>query len=67
MIEETLAPPEGVVELAKISEEEKPRVEIPLLQLDQRLRGFGEVELGYTPAMAIEEARRCLKCDLEER
>ncbi len=66
MIEETLAPPEGVAELAEISEEEKPRVEIPLLQLDQRLRGFREVELGYTRAMAIEEAKRCLKCDLEE-
>jgi len=67
MIEETLAPPEGVVKLAEISEEEKPRVEIPLLQLDQRLRGFTEVELGYTQAMAMEEAQRCLKCDLEER
>ena len=67
MIEEALAPPEGVVTLAEISEEEKPRVEIPLLQLDQRLRGFREVELGYTPAMAIEEAQRCLRCDLEER
>jgi NADPH-dependent glutamate synthase beta subunit-like oxidoreductase len=35
--------------------------------VEERLRGFGPVELGYTPEQAREEAGRCLHCDLEER
>jgi len=67
MIEEILAPPEVALALVKIEEEEKRRVLIPSLSIEQRLRGFMEVELGYTQAMAMEEAKRCLRCDLEEQ
>ena len=67
MIEEVLVPPEVVPAPVKIEEEEKRRVPIPSLPIDERLRGFTEVELGYTQAMATEEAKRCLRCDLEER
>ncbi|MFA5026246.1 MAG: FAD-dependent oxidoreductase [Candidatus Methylomirabilota bacterium] len=39
-----------------------PRPQMPELPPDQRVTSFREVELGLTPAMAREEARRCLAC-----
>jgi ferredoxin len=39
------------------------RVPIPRLPLRERLGGFRPVELGFDEAMAMEEARRCLRCD----
>lgn len=42
------------------------RVVIPSLAIDDRLRGFDEVELGLTEEMATAEGRRCWRCDLEE-
>ncbi len=66
IIDETLAPPEG--EAAPLEEaEEKRRPVMPILPVKQRLDGFGQVEIGYSKEMAIEEAERCLRCDLEER
>jgi NADH-quinone oxidoreductase subunit F len=66
ILEEKLAPPEG--NIAPLEEtEEKRRPEMPLLNLKERLAGFNQVELGYDEEMAIEEAKRCLRCDLEER
>ncbi len=65
-IEETLAPPEGA--LAPLEEaEEEPRVEIPSLPVDERLKDFSQVEQSLSEKMAIKEAERCLRCDLEER
>jgi NADH-quinone oxidoreductase subunit F len=65
-IDETLAPPEG--ELAPLEEaDEEPRVEVPALPVAERLKGFDQVELGLSEKMAIKEAKRCLRCDLEER
>ncbi|MFQ6122720.1 MAG: NADH-quinone oxidoreductase subunit NuoF, partial [Dehalococcoidales bacterium] len=65
-IDETLAPPEEA--MAPLEEaEEKWRPEMPTLPVEQRLSNFSQVELGYTDEMAIEEAMRCLRCDLEER
>ncbi|TET39083.1 MAG: hydrogenase, partial [Dehalococcoidia bacterium] len=66
-IEERLVPPEEVVALPEVEiAEEKHRPPMPSLPIAERLRGFAEVELGFTKAMAIEEAKRCLMCDLEE-
>jgi NADPH-dependent glutamate synthase beta subunit-like oxidoreductase len=66
VIDETLAPPEG--EVAPVEEaEEKRRPPIPTLPLEQRHSSFAEVELSLGDGMAIEEARRCLRCDLEEK
>jgi NADPH-dependent glutamate synthase beta subunit-like oxidoreductase len=66
VIDETLAPPEG--EVAPLEEaEEKRRLQMPTLPLEQRINDFAQVELGYNEQMAIEEAKRCLRCDLEER
>jgi NADH-quinone oxidoreductase subunit F len=64
-IDEILAPPEGKV--APLEEtEERWRPQAPTLPLKQRLSSFAQVELGYSEEMAIEEAGRCLRCDLEE-
>jgi NADH-quinone oxidoreductase subunit F len=45
---------------------EKPRVNMPKLPVNKRVNNFDIVELGYNSDSAIEEAGRCLKCDLEE-
>ena len=67
VIDETLAPPEGEVTPAEEAEEEKRRPQMPALPLEQRLSSFANVELGLSEEMAIEEAKRCLRCDLEEK
>ncbi len=43
----------------------KPRSPVQLLPLEDRITGFEEIEIGYTEEQAREEARRCLRCDLE--
>jgi heterodisulfide reductase subunit A-like polyferredoxin len=40
------------------------RVKMPRADMAARLRGFTEIEQGYTPEQAIAEARRCLACGL---
>ena len=65
VIDETLVPAEEE-ELPEIEEEEKPRISIPSLPLCDRLNNFAEVELSLGEEAAVEEARRCLRCDLEE-
>jgi NADH-quinone oxidoreductase subunit F len=65
-IDETLAPPEGAVEPLGEAEEER-RVEAPALPVSERLESFKVVELGLDEKRAIKEAKRCLRCDLEER
>ena len=37
---------------------------VPMPQQDprDRIHNFGEVALGYTPEMAVQEAKRCLHC-----
>lgn len=43
----------------------KPRFPIRALPPEKRIMGFDEIEIGYTEEQAREEARRCLRCDLE--
>jgi len=66
-IDEVLAPPEEVApyDIEEI-EGEKYRPPMNMLPLDERLKGFAQVELGFDEGKAIEEAKRCLRCDLEE-
>jgi NADPH-dependent glutamate synthase beta subunit-like oxidoreductase len=45
---------------------ESKRVEMPSLPIEDRLRGFDEVELGLSEEMAMAEGKRCWRCDLEE-
>jgi succinate dehydrogenase/fumarate reductase iron-sulfur protein len=71
-IRETLAPLEHEIlalakdELIPLRErEKKPRVTMCTISIDGRLNSFAEVELGFSDEQAIEEAKRCLRCDLE--
>jgi NADH-quinone oxidoreductase subunit F len=66
IIDEVLATPEEIEALPELEEGEKYRISIPTLALSERLGSFAEVELGLGEEMAIEEAKRCLRCDLEE-
>jgi len=43
---------------------QKRRVQIPYLLLEKRLQDFSLVELSFNEKMALEEANRCLRCDL---
>ena len=56
------------VEPIELSEEEietLERPEMPRSPVAERTNNFQEVELGFTEELAIMEARRCLRCDLE--
>ena len=53
------------VELTDKEIEELQKPAVPLLSLNERSGSFKEVELGFTEQMAITEAKRCLRCDLE--
>jgi len=62
-----LRQPEKRLEIPRAVEtpEEKERVRMPTLTLKRRLGSFQEVNLGYSAQKAMEEAKRCLRCDLE--
>ncbi len=53
------------VELTEQEIEEAERPSIPCLPVGERRNNFSEVDLNITEEMAIREARRCLRCDLE--
>ena len=53
------------IELTDKEIEELQKPGMPLLPVEERSGNFKEVELGFTEEMAIKEARRCLRCDLE--
>jgi NADPH-dependent glutamate synthase beta subunit-like oxidoreductase len=64
----TVTRPAIRVEAVELSEEELEslrRPQMPVLSPAERLNSFKEVELGFTETQAIQEARRCLRCDLE--
>jgi formate dehydrogenase beta subunit len=66
IIDECLIPPEKVD--PKIGRDgdfaDRRKPIMPCLHIKQRLADFTEVELGYAEPTAIEEAKRCLRCDL---
>jgi len=45
--------------------EEQPRVAVPTLPVQKRKTSFAEVELAFSEERARQEAKRCLRCDLE--
>ncbi len=53
------------VELTDAEIEELKKPSVPTLALEERSEGFKEVVLGFPAEMAIREAKRCLRCDLE--
>lgn len=62
-IDEMLAPPEEETALLE-DVEIGGRTQLRTLPPDQRIRSFARVELGLRDEEAIEEARRCLRCDI---
>ncbi|MEM3361572.1 MAG: FAD-dependent oxidoreductase [Nitrososphaeria archaeon] len=52
------------VNVEEVSESSK--VPIKLLPVEVRVRGFSEVELGYSVEEAVKEAKRCWRCDWYE-
>jgi NADH-quinone oxidoreductase subunit F len=67
-INEVLAPPEEGLPAreAREVEGEKYRPPLPMVTLELRNKGVAHVELGFDKDQAVEEAKRCLWCDLEE-
>jgi NADPH-dependent glutamate synthase beta subunit-like oxidoreductase len=56
------------VEAVELSDEEVKglkRPDMPSIPVTQRIESFKEVELGFSEADAMVEAKRCLRCDLE--
>jgi NADH-quinone oxidoreductase subunit F len=45
--------------------EEQPRISAPTLSVQKRKVSFDEVELAFSAKKAGQEAKRCLRCDLE--
>ncbi len=66
-IEERLAPPEDVSKLPPVETETKARYRPSMkhLPMEHRVGSFDQVEKPYSKKDAIEEASRCLRCDLD--
>jgi NADH-quinone oxidoreductase subunit F len=59
--------PKRMVEQLEVPDEEIERLKrekMPCLKVAKRVKNFDEVETGYTEKMCIDEAKRCLRCDL---
>ena len=50
------------MELTKKERIKLPQQEMPTQSASERIKNIEEVPLGYTPEMAIAEAKRCLQC-----
>jgi len=57
---------ESVSQEVDESWEVQPRVAEPTLPVRKRKKSFAEVELAFSEKKARQEARRCLRCDLEK-
>jgi NADH-quinone oxidoreductase subunit F len=60
----------GVIAGAAVQEIEEtwdiqPRLAVRTLPVPERRASFAEIELGFSEEVAIQEAKRCLRCDLE--
>ena len=45
---------------------EAKRPAMPVQAPRERIKNFGQIELSYSETVACEEAKRCLRCDIEE-
>jgi len=45
--------------------EVQPRLAVPTLPVQERKASFAEIELSFSEERAGQEAKRCLRCDLE--
>jgi len=63
------APPEGPITPLDMFErlnKERQHPAIQYISMEERGNSFSEVELGLTEEMAVEEGKRCLRCDIEQ-
>ena len=63
-----ISPPEEEIEIPMTIEEEvkeMPRTRMPEVDVVERIKDFREVELGFSREIALKEAGRCLRCDVE--
>ncbi|MFA4911791.1 MAG: hypothetical protein WC649_12235 [Desulfobacteria bacterium] len=42
-----------------------PRTPVLEIPVAERIGNFKEVEMGFSRKIAMDEARRCLRCDIE--
>ena len=56
---------EAVTRIEEETWEAQPRLEVPRLPTERRKQSFEEIELSFSEDRAKQEARRCLRCDLE--
>jgi len=66
----TLCRPSMYVDPVELTEEEIEHAQspsMPRLPVKARQKNFSEVELGMTEDLAVKEARRCLRCELETK
>jgi NADH-quinone oxidoreductase subunit F len=63
-----VAPPEAKIDIPLVIDEdnpEAPQTKMPEVHGPERKQSFIEVELGFTLEQALQEAKRCLRCDAE--
>ena len=58
---------ETLLALGEEAIEAQPRLQPKMIPAQERIRDFREVEVGLDELQAREEARRCLRCDLEKK
>jgi len=56
----------GIDELVEIEPSQEKRTKMPCLPIEERKKGFQEIELGFSQEEALKEAKRCLRCDIEK-
>ena len=64
VVSEPVAIPDDRAPLSDEEIPEKPRAAMPERGVGERIESFAEVQLGYTPETACDEAGRCLRCHL---
>ncbi len=57
---------EATTEQQEEAWEAQPRLEVPTLAAEERKSSFEEIELSFSEEKAIQEGKRCLRCDLEK-
>ena len=67
-MQETLAEPEDLSWYPPLRAETKARLrpKVQLLKPSTRVKGFSQVEKVWSKEEAMQEASRCLRCDLED-
>jgi len=57
-------PEAQIVDVPRKVKDLQPRMSVPEVEVAERIRSFKEVELSITEEMAIQEAERCLHCEV---